>query len=77
MLTIIISWKDSTWENKLKAHKEYLDFTAPSVYSKFHIQVPLCDREVFAFGLSRGTHSGYDCVPECTEILNRYQYVSL
>ena len=28
--------------NKLKAHKEYLDFTVPSVYFNFHIQVPLC-----------------------------------
>ena len=41
MLTIIISWMDSTWENELKAHIEYLDFAAPSVYFKFHIQVPL------------------------------------
>ena len=39
------------------------------------LQMKLADREVFAYGLSRGTHSVYDCVSETTEMLNRYQSV--
>ena len=47
MLSIIISWKDWTWKIKLKILREYLDFIAPSVYFKFHIQFPLWGVNMF------------------------------